>query len=48
MGTHLRVLSEGYLMNKYQNGLDGFQNSLLPYALDQSSISIGRVKTFFK
>ena len=32
------------LSNEYQQGLDGFQKSLLLCALDESSLSIGRVK----
>ena len=35
MGTHLRELSEG---------IDGFQKSLHPCSLDESSLSTGRVK----
>ena len=34
MGTHLRVLSESYLMNTYMTGLDGFQKSLHPCDLE--------------
>ena len=44
MGTHLRVLSESYLMNIWQ-GFDGLQKSLHPCALDKSSLSIGSSKT---
>ena len=40
MGTHLRVLSERYSMNINMNG---FQKSLHPCALDESSLSIGSV-----
>ena len=38
MGTHLRELSESYPMNTNMTG-----KSLRPYALDVSSLSIGRV-----
>ena len=46
MGTHLRVLSESYLVNINMPGLglDGYQKTLNPFALDVSSLSIGRVK----
>ena len=44
MGTHLRVLSESYLMNTNMTGLDGFQRSLHPCALDEISLSIIRSK----
>ena len=44
MGTHLRELSESLPMNTNMTGLDGFQKSLRPYALDESSLSIGNVK----
>ena len=43
MGTHLRVLIKSYPMNTNKQGLDGFQKSLRPCALDESSLSIGRV-----
>ena len=48
MGTHLRVLSESYVMNTHMIGLDGFQKSLRPCALDESSLSIKRVKKWFR
>ena len=38
MGTHLRVLSEGYLMNTYMPGFRWFSHHC---ALDESSLSIG-------
>ena len=38
MATHLRVLSESYPISL------GFQQSLCPCALDESSLGIGRVK----
>ena len=41
MGTHLRVLSESYLMN---TNMIGFQISLHFCALDESSLSLLRVK----
>ena len=44
MGTHLRILSERFPMNANMTGLDGFQKSLGPCALDKSGLSIGRVK----
>ena len=40
LGTHLRVLSEIYPMNTNTTGFRRF--SLLPCALDESSLSIGR------
>ena len=43
-GTHLRGQE---LFNENlgtRQGLDGFQKSLRPYALDESSLSIGKVK----
>ena len=46
MATLLRVLSENFPMNANMTGLDGFQTPLCPYALDESSLSIGRVKDF--
>ena len=47
-GTHLRVLSESYLMNTNMTGFRWFKKSLHPYALDESSLSIGRIKFFFQ
>ena len=41
MGTHLRVLSEGYPLNTNMTGFRCFSKSLGPYELDQSSL--GRV-----
>ena len=48
MGTHLRELGEGYLMNANMTGftVDDFQKSLHTCALDKSSLSIGRVNPF--
>ena len=46
MGTHLRILSEGYLVKTNMTGfrtLDGYPKSLHPCALDESSLGIGRV-----
>ena len=40
MGTHLRVLSESYLMNTMMD-LDAHKNSLHPCGLDESSLTIG-------
>ena len=45
-GTHLRVICKSYPMNTNSptwQGLDGFQKSLYPCALDESSLSTGRV-----
>ena len=47
MGTHLRVLSKSYPMNTNMTGLDGFQKSLRPCGLDESSLSIGRVNMHY-
>ena len=45
MGTHLGVLSESYPMNTNMSGyIVDFQQSLHPCTLDESSLSIGRVK----
>ena len=41
---HLGVFSESYLMNTNMTGLNVFQRSLHPCGLDESSLSIGRVK----
>ena len=43
MVTHLRVLSKSYPMNTNNIGSDGFEKSVHPCALDESSLSIGRV-----
>ena len=43
MGTHLRVLSESYPMNTNMTGFRLFSKSLRFCALDDSSLSIGRV-----
>ena len=43
VGTHLRVLSESYPMNTNVTGFRWFSKILLPCALDESSLSIGRV-----
>ena len=45
MGTHLRVLSEGFPMSTNMS-LDGFRKSLHSCALDKSSLSIGRVNPY--
>ena len=44
MGTQLTVLSVSFPMNTNMTGLDGFQNSWFHCALDESSLSSGRVK----
>ena len=44
MGTHLRVLSESFLMITNMAWFRGFSKYLRLCALDESSLSIGRVK----
>ena len=44
MGTHLRVLGEGYPMSTNMTRFRWFQRSLRSCALGKSSLSIGRVK----
>ena len=44
MGTNPRVLSESYPINTNLAGLDGLLKSVCPCALEESSLSIGRVK----
>ena len=44
MSTHLRVLSESYLMNTNMTGFRCFSKTLHPYALDESRLSSGRFK----
>ena len=46
MGTHLRVLSENFLMSTNMTSLNRFQKPLHPCAFDESSLSIGRDKGF--
>ena len=47
MGTHLRVISESYLMSTNMTlGLDVFQKSLRPWASDESNLSIGMFNIF--
>ena len=48
MGTHLIVLSESFSMHTNMTGLDGYLKSLHPCTLDESSLSIGRVKYLVK
>ena len=43
-GTHLKVLNGNYPMTQTWQGLGGFQRSVQLCALDDSSLSIGRVK----
>ena len=43
LGTHLRVFSDCYPMNTNMTGFRGFSKIFGPYALDESSLSIGRV-----
>ena len=38
MGTHMRVLSESYPANTNMTGLHGFQKTLHPRALEESSL----------
>ena len=45
-GTHLGVLSESFLMNTNMTGFRWVSKILRPCALDESSLSIGRVKTY--
>ena len=45
MGTHLRVLGESYPMKTNMTRLRWFQKCLCPCASDESSLSIGRVKS---
>ena len=47
MGTHLRVLIKSYLMNTNMTGFRRF-SCLHPCALDDSSLSIGTVKTIIE
>ena len=44
MGTHLRELSESYLMNTNMTGLRWFSKSLCTCSMVESSLSIERVK----
>ena len=44
IGTHMRVLSESFLKNTNITRFRWFSKSLHPCALDESSLSIGRVK----
>ena len=44
MGTHLGVLSESYLMSTNMTGFRCSSKALRPSALDDSSLSIGRVR----
>ena len=43
MGTHLRVLSESYVMNTNMIGFRPFSKALYHCALDKNTFSIGRV-----
>ena len=45
MNTIHEVVSKVYVYAVY--AIDGFQNSLHPYALDESSLRIGRVNSSF-
>ena len=44
MGTHLRVLSESYPLNTNMTGFRWFPKGLHSCALEESSLSTGRVK----
>ena len=44
MGTHLRVLLESFPMNTNVTGFRCFSKIFAPCGLDESSLSIGRVK----
>ena len=46
MGTHRRVLCAGraFQLIPTRQGLDGYQKSLYPCAVDESRLSIGKVK----
>ena len=48
MGTHLRVLSESYPINTNMTGFRWFQKTLHSYSVDESRLSIGRVKCSFQ
>ena len=43
MGTQLTILSVSFPMNTNMTGLDGFQKSWCHCALDENSLSSGRV-----
>ena len=45
MGTHVRVLSESYLMNTHMIQMV-FKKTLREGALDKSSLGIGKVNIF--
>ena len=46
MGTHLRILSKGYSMNTSMTGFRWLSKILHPFALDESSLIIGRVNIY--
>ena len=46
MGTHLKVLGKSYPMNTNMAGFRWFTKNSRPCALDESRLSIGRVKKF--
>ena len=48
MGTHLRVLDESFSMNINMTGIQWFSKILASCALDESSLSSGRVKKAIK
>ena len=47
-GTYLRVLSESYPMNTNMTGFRRFSKYLCHFALDKSSLSLGRVYAAWK
>ena len=46
MGTHLRALSDSYLMNTNMTAFRWFSKTVASFAFDDISFSIGRVLTF--
>ena len=46
MSTHLKALSESYLLNTNTTGFRLFPEILRPCGLDESSLSIGRVNDY--
>ena len=48
MGTHLRVLSESFLMNTNMTGFGWFSKVLRLFALGERSLGIGRVNVMYQ
>ena len=44
MGTHLRVLSESFLISTNMTGFRCFQKTLGHFALEENTLSIGKVE----